>query len=380
MDQSLKQRLIGVTIVVALVVIFAPMLFDETEQKPGSGMPSLPADVLEKPLELPKSAEDLAPKEEEKESAREPAGYRIIPLNDEPSPKPPQTPATPPAAAVEEGMQEPPMPEEAEPDAQAETPPPAAPHRKPGANEPAVRKPPVKPPLMAPALTDTPNKPHTQAPAKLPETAPEPKKPKRPATALAPSKPAEPPRTAKPAAEDTPAADIKPATPPAKPKAKIYTPSTKKTAQAEKPPAVEPDAPVESTPPKPPVAKPAPVKPAQPKPVEQKPALPKPAQTAKPPAQPPATNKPAPQPNAGTGAASSWSVQTGSFTSEAKARELVDKLRQSRLPAYLETVNGAKGATYRVRVGSEADRARAEQLQKQIQSEIGIKGFVVPKP
>lgn len=99
MDQSLKQRLIGVTIAVALVVIFVPMLFEKSDDKGKSslaGIPAIPEDVLEKPLELPKTAEDLAPKEEEKEKAKAPAesGYRIVPLNEEPVPPKPNTAAT----------------------------------------------------------------------------------------------------------------------------------------------------------------------------------------------------------------------------------------------------------------------------------------------
>ena len=63
MEQQLKQRLIGLTIAVALVVIFVPMLFEKSDDKgkfSTAGIPAIPEDVLEKPLELPKTAEDLA--------------------------------------------------------------------------------------------------------------------------------------------------------------------------------------------------------------------------------------------------------------------------------------------------------------------------------
>ena len=89
MDQPLKQRLIGVTIAVALVVIFVPMLFDKSDDKgklASGGIPPIPDDVLEKPLELPKTAEDLAPKDSEKPPAE--SGYRIVPLNEEAPAKP----------------------------------------------------------------------------------------------------------------------------------------------------------------------------------------------------------------------------------------------------------------------------------------------------
>jgi DedD protein len=376
MDQSLKQRLIGVTIAVALVVIFAPMLFDETEQKPGAGMPSLPADVLEKPLDLPKSAEELAPKEEERESAHE-SGYRIIPLTDEP-PKPQSPPATAPVAEEEaRGL-------ESGEEADAEEPEDATPapgiERKPAASA-TPRKTPAKPAPPLPAVADTPGKARQQSPAKPTEpTAIEAKKPKRAPSAA--SKPVEAPKLVKPVEENPPAAaEAKPAPVPAKPKAKAYTPSTKKNAPVEKAPAAEAEPAVEPAPVKPSGIKPATVKPAQAKPVEPKPA-PKPVQATKPVAPPPAS-KPvaAPQQSAATGGtASSWTVQTGSFTSEAKARELTEKLQKSHFPAYMETVNGAKRTTYRVRVGPEPDRARAEQLQKQIQNDIGIQGYLVPRP
>ncbi|MEI7866502.1 MAG: hypothetical protein WCI11_01315 [Candidatus Methylumidiphilus sp.] len=90
MDQQLKQRLIGVTIVVALVVIFVPMLFEKSDDKgkfSSTGIPSIPDDVMEKNIELPKTAEELAPKEDEEKKPVE-SGYRIVPMNDEPPPKP----------------------------------------------------------------------------------------------------------------------------------------------------------------------------------------------------------------------------------------------------------------------------------------------------
>ena len=92
MDQQLKQRLIGVTIVVALVVIFVPMLFEKSDDKGkfGSlGIPSIPEDVMEKTIELPKEAEELAPKEEEK--TPEESGYKLVPLNEEELPPKPKS-------------------------------------------------------------------------------------------------------------------------------------------------------------------------------------------------------------------------------------------------------------------------------------------------
>lgn len=94
MDQQLKQRLIGVTIVVALVVIFVPMLFEKSDEKGkfgNMGIPSIPEDVMEKSIELPKTAEDIAPKEEDEKTPVE-TGYKIVPLHDEPPTKSPPNP------------------------------------------------------------------------------------------------------------------------------------------------------------------------------------------------------------------------------------------------------------------------------------------------
>ena len=105
MDQQLKQRLIGVTIIVALVVIFVPMLFDKSDDKgkfSSTGIPSIPDDVLEKNIELPKTAEDIAPKEDEKQPVE--SGYKIVPLSSEdvpPIPKPAGLSALKPKPSVE---------------------------------------------------------------------------------------------------------------------------------------------------------------------------------------------------------------------------------------------------------------------------------------
>ncbi|MFZ4701924.1 MAG: hypothetical protein ACOYMG_17900 [Candidatus Methylumidiphilus sp.] len=90
MDPQLKQRLIGVTIVVALAVIFVPMLFEKSDDKgklSSTGIPSLPDDVLEKNIELPKTAEDISPKDDEEKKPVD-TGYKMVPMEDEAPPKP----------------------------------------------------------------------------------------------------------------------------------------------------------------------------------------------------------------------------------------------------------------------------------------------------
>ena len=94
MEQQLKHRLVGVIIVVALVVIFVPMLFEKSDDKGkfnSTGIPSIPDDVLEKTIEFPKTAEDITPpKEDEKKTVE--SGYKIVPFsNEDPPPKPKST-------------------------------------------------------------------------------------------------------------------------------------------------------------------------------------------------------------------------------------------------------------------------------------------------
>ncbi|HEC06447.1 MAG TPA: hypothetical protein ENJ12_06330 [Thiolapillus brandeum] len=116
--------------------------------------------------------------------------------------------------------------------------------------------------------------------------------------------------------------------------------------------------------PKPPVAveKKAAPKPSEKtkKKVEKKPAAPKSA--------------PAPTP-------SSWVVQVASFSSRGSADKLVKKLRKAGLdtmnPAAV-TVNGKK--YYRVQVGPELDKQRAQKLLPRINRISGTKGQVVRYP
>lgn len=75
-----------------------------------------------------------------------------------------------------------------------------------------------------------------------------------------------------------------------------------------------------------------------------------------------------------------WVVQAGSFTTEGNARSLAEKLRKSNFPAFVEVVTNAGNSIYRVHVGPELNRTRAEQVQKRIEDSVGVKGIVVPHP
>ncbi len=145
-------------------------------------------------------------------------------------------------------------------------------------------------------------------------------------------------------------------------------------AAAVEPPKSTPTKPVESKPVefKPVESKPQP-KPVEPKPAVAKPAEPKPATPVKP---------PAPKPAAAPPAASKvgFAVQLGAFSDAAEAGAMRERLRAAGFTAFTEAVNTDKGKLTRVRVGPVLDRAAADQLKSQIKSKTGIDGIVRPHP
>ncbi|QOW25056.1 SPOR domain-containing protein [Lysobacter sp. H23M47] len=123
------------------------------------------------------------------------------------------------------------------------------------------------------------------------------------------------------------------------------------------------------------VAKPEP-KPEPPKPTPAEPA--KPVATAPAPAKPepaPATSQPAPA-AAGVG----FVVQLGAFGNPAEATALRDRARSQGLSAFVEQVRSGDATLNRVQVGPVADRAAADQLKAQAAAKLGISGFVRAHP
>lgn len=121
----------------------------------------------------------------------------------------------------------------------------------------------------------------------------------------------------------------------------------------------------------PPATKPEPAKPAL-KP-EAKPE-PKPEATASKPATAPAT--PAAPAASGVG----FAVQLGAFGQASDAAALRDKVRAAGFSAFVEQVRTEKGTLHRVRVGPVANRADAEQLKAQVAAKVGVAGMVRPHP
>lgn len=118
-------------------------------------------------------------------------------------------------------------------------------------------------------------------------------------------------------------------------------------------------------------AKPAP-KPEAPRP-EPKPAPAKPETTA-------AAAKPAVAPAAPAASSVGFAVQLGAFGQATEANALRDKVRAAGFSAFVEQVRTDKGTLNRVRVGPVANRAEAENLKAQVASKVGVAGMVRPHP
>jgi cell division septation protein DedD len=91
---------------------------------------------------------------------------------------------------------------------------------------------------------------------------------------------------------------------------------------------------------------------------------------------PPAAT-PAPAPAA---ANVGFAVQLAAFTNPADATALRDRARAAGFDAFTESVGTDRGTLTRVRIGPVADRAAAEQLKAQVQSKLGVAGIVRPHP
>jgi cell division septation protein DedD len=115
---------------------------------------------------------------------------------------------------------------------------------------------------------------------------------------------------------------------------------------------------------KPDVAKPAPATAAAPLSVAAKPAA--------------AAPKPAsPVPAA---ASTGFAVQLAAFSKPADATGLRDRVRAAGFSAFTESVTTDKGSLTRVRVGPVATRAEADALKVQVKAKVGVDGIVRPHP
>jgi DedD protein len=132
----------------------------------------------------------------------------------------------------------------------------------------------------------------------------------------------------------------------------------------------EPDPAPSTAPAGPPPEAPATAAPRSADPPAAKPAT---RETAKQAATKPPTTKPAaarqaaakPPPPA-AGPATAWAVQLGAFSSREKADKLVAELRKRRFAAFILEYRASGQVLYRVRVGPEQDRARAEEIASRL--------------
>ncbi len=271
MDNKLKQRLIGASVLVALGVIIIPELVkDPFEQTDPVVTINAPEGVPEKSgltISLPATEPPISEQEAVADAPREVA-----------SPPQPETSGTVSAETV------------------APTTPAPAP---PSAPKPAPAKPPTPPQEVQIAQAATPS------PAPAPAKSPEPKSPPQ-AAAQSPTPPA--PKTA-----DKTTPKPSPKTRPAKP---VELPKIQLVGRS-----------MTSSSPK---------------------------------------------------AAGGWTVQVGSFSSEANARQLSAKLRNQRFPASVERVKVNNRVSYRVRVGKQASRTESEKILARMEREAGVKGQVMP--
>ena len=107
------------------------------------------------------------------------------------------------------------------------------------------------------------------------------------------------------------------------------------------------------------------------------PAAPPPT-VAPPDARVPATAKPV-TPVAPSSPASAWAVQLGAFSNKSKAEQLVAELRKREFAAFLLEYRASGQVLYRVRVGPEQDRARAEATAARLAKE-GFEPVVARHP
>ena len=80
-------------------------------------------------------------------------------------------------------------------------------------------------------------------------------------------------------------------------------------------------------------------------------------------------------------ALSAWAVQVAAFGEKGKAVALQEKLLASNLTAFTEQSGKGNKILYRVKVGPELEREKAEKLRDKIEKEHGLKGsFVIKHP
>ncbi len=78
--------------------------------------------------------------------------------------------------------------------------------------------------------------------------------------------------------------------------------------------------------------------------------------------------------------ADTWAVQLGSFRSEANARKLSDRLQKLGFQPFVERITVNTQSVFRVRVGPERERRKAEALRAEIRNQAHLDGVLVRYP
>jgi len=109
--------------------------------------------------------------------------------------------------------------------------------------------------------------------------------------------------------------------------------------------------------------------------VQALPAEPEANQASEPAAKPHAEPKPAaPAPVKPRVGISAWAVQVASFERRDNAVRLVERLRADNQDGFMEEVEIGKATWYRVRVGPELDRKKADRMLARIKQTLGAEG------
>lgn len=75
-----------------------------------------------------------------------------------------------------------------------------------------------------------------------------------------------------------------------------------------------------------------------------------------------------------------FAVQVGAFRAESDANTLVGRLRGAGFTAFAERVNSDAGQLWRVRVGPELDRATADRRRGELKAKMALDGMIVSHP
>ena len=75
-----------------------------------------------------------------------------------------------------------------------------------------------------------------------------------------------------------------------------------------------------------------------------------------------------------------WALQLGSFSKEANAEAMRDKLRAKGYASYVDVLKKPNRTTYRVRIGPELDKQQLEKIKDELGKKEKMKGLLVHHP